>query len=94
MKWFVLAAHPDDAEIGPGGFMSKLARCGHEVYLVDLTRGEKSTNGTVEQRAKEAQLAAQIMGITSRFMHAFPDGEHGLRWRGGVSDIRTGPTFR
>ena len=51
--------HPDDLEIGLGGTLAKHAALGHSVGLCDLTRGEMSSNGTPDQRVKEAEAARQ-----------------------------------
>jgi LmbE family N-acetylglucosaminyl deacetylase len=37
----VVAAHPDDADIGCGGTMAKWARQGKEVVYLICTRGDK-----------------------------------------------------
>lgn len=39
-------AHPDDVECGCGGLLVKENKLGYRVAVVDLTRGELSTNGT------------------------------------------------
>ena len=49
--------HPDDLEIGLGGTLAKHAALGHSVGLCDLTRGEMSSNGTPDERVKEAEAA-------------------------------------
>ena len=49
--------HPDDLEIGLGGTLAKHAALGHSVGLCDLTRGEMSSNGTPDERVKEAETA-------------------------------------
>jgi LmbE family N-acetylglucosaminyl deacetylase len=58
--------HPDDIELGCGGTLIKLADLGHATVLVDLTRGEMGTRGTVETRAEEAAAAAEILGAEAR----------------------------
>lgn len=65
-------AHPDDVELSSGGLAAVLAEHGHGVHIVDLTRGEAASRGTVEQRAVEAQRAAEILGA-SRENLALPD---------------------
>jgi LmbE family N-acetylglucosaminyl deacetylase len=47
--------HPDDLEIGLGGTLAKHAALGHAVGLCDLTRGEMSSNGTPDERVREAE---------------------------------------
>ncbi len=67
-------AHPDDVEIGAGGFLAKEAALGYKVGIVDLTRGEMGTRGTPEVRAVEADSAAQILGASWRINLGLPDG--------------------
>jgi bacillithiol biosynthesis deacetylase BshB1 len=66
--------HPDDIELGCGGTLLKLVDRGYRVALVDLTRGEMSTRGTVEMRAAEAAVAAKVLGATARENLGLPDG--------------------
>ncbi|MCX7636692.1 MAG: bacillithiol biosynthesis deacetylase BshB1 [Cyclobacteriaceae bacterium] len=70
----VFAAHPDDAELGCGGTLAKHAEKGFKVGIADLTRGELGTRGTPEIRAKEAEKAAQILGLAVRENLGLPDG--------------------
>jgi bacillithiol biosynthesis deacetylase BshB1 len=58
----VFGPHPDDIEIGLGGVVARHASLGFGVGLCDLTRGEMGSNGTVEERAKEAAAAAKVLG--------------------------------
>jgi bacillithiol biosynthesis deacetylase BshB1 len=59
-------AHPDDVELTSGGLAALLAFHGHAVAIVDLTRGESSSRGTVEERAGEAEAAARVLGVAAR----------------------------
>jgi bacillithiol biosynthesis deacetylase BshB1 len=65
--------HPDDLEIGLGGTLAKHAARGQHVGLCDLTRGEMSSNGTPEERLKEAEEARKVLGATWRENLALPD---------------------
>ncbi|MBI4886356.1 MAG: PIG-L family deacetylase, partial [Acidobacteria bacterium] len=49
--------HPDDIEIGIGATLARHAAVGHRVGLCDLTAGEMSSNGTVEERLAESEAA-------------------------------------
>ena len=62
----VIAAHPDDAEISVGGTLLKLAQAGKQVGVVDVTRGELGTRGTVEDRARESAAASELLGLSVR----------------------------
>jgi bacillithiol biosynthesis deacetylase BshB1 len=70
----VLAAHPDDAELGAGGTIAKHAAAGKKVGIIDFTRGELGTRGTPETRKHEAAASAKILGITVRENLGLPDG--------------------
>jgi bacillithiol biosynthesis deacetylase BshB1 len=70
----VLAAHPDDVELGCGGTVAKHVSLGHSVGIIDLTRGELGTRGTPEIRAQEAKDAAAILGVSIRDNLNLKDG--------------------
>lgn len=67
-------AHPDDIELGVGATLAKAVAQGKKVGLIDLTRGELGTRGTVETRKHEANAAAEILGISIRENLGFADG--------------------
>jgi len=75
MKLDILAfgAHPDDVEISVGGTLISEARQGKNVGLIDLTRGEMGTRGTVEIRNQEAEEARKIIGAVVRENLDMPD---------------------
>lgn len=66
-------AHADDVEIGMAGTLVKYINQGYRAAICDLTKAELSSNGTVEQRMREARDAARIMGISERMNLQFPD---------------------
>ncbi len=70
----VFAVHPDDAELGCSGTIIKHINLGYKVGLVDLTRGELGTRGTVKTRDAEAAGSAKIMGLTIRENLGMRDG--------------------
>lgn len=70
----VLAAHPDDAELGCGGTIVRHIALGYKVGIVDLTKGELGTRGTAAIRSTEASDAAAILGISVRENLGFKDG--------------------
>ena len=77
LDWLCLAPHPDDAEIGAGGTLIRLARAGKAVGVLELTRGELGTQGTPAVRAAECVAAAQLMGLAWRGQLGLPDGAVG-----------------
>lgn len=68
-----IAAHPDDAELTCGGTLVKAARSGYRTAILDLTRGEMGTRGTVEKRADEAGAAGEVLGVSHRVSAGLPD---------------------
>ena len=66
-------AHPDDVELTSGGFAALLASQGYAVGIADLTRGERASRGTVEERAREAAAAAKALGVAKRVSLGLPD---------------------
>ncbi|WP_066225509.1 bacillithiol biosynthesis deacetylase BshB1 [Formosa haliotis] len=75
MKLDILAigAHPDDVELGCGATIAKEIANGKKVGILDLTRGELGTRGTVLTRAAEAKDAAEILGVSIRENLGFAD---------------------
>ena len=73
MRVVAFGIHPDDVELGCGGTVVLAARLGHDVTVVDLSRGTSSSNGTPEERASEAAEAARIMGVKGRVNLDLPD---------------------
>lgn len=81
-------AHPDDESFGPSGTLIKLAKAGHNVYVITATRGQagqssdKKIDGDLgSHRAKELIQACKIMGINPPILLDFFDGtlnEHQL----------------
>ena len=71
----VIAAHPDDAELGCGGTMLLWLAAGRRVGIVDMTEGEKGTRGTVELRREECAAATAMLGLTERVNLKLPDTE-------------------
>jgi bacillithiol biosynthesis deacetylase BshB1 len=68
-----IAAHPDDVEITCGGFMIKMAELGRRTAVLDLTAGEMGTLGDDKDRAAEAAVSAEIMGLAERYNLGLPD---------------------
>ncbi len=68
MKLDILAfgAHPDDVELGCSGTIAKEISLGKKVGIVDLTRGELGTRGSVAIRNAESEKATQLLGVSVR----------------------------
>ncbi|MCP5063543.1 MAG: bacillithiol biosynthesis deacetylase BshB1 [Ignavibacteriae bacterium] len=71
----IFAAHPDDAELAMGGTIAKLTNNNLSVGVIDFTRGELGTRGTIKTRKEEANNASKILGIKVRENLEFPDGK-------------------
>jgi bacillithiol biosynthesis deacetylase BshB1 len=70
----VIAAHPDDAELGCGGTIAKHVAAGKKVGILDLTKGELGTRGNDITRKEEAEASSAILGISVRENAGLPDG--------------------
>jgi N-acetylglucosamine malate deacetylase 1 len=70
----VFGPHPDDIEIGLGATVARHTAAGHAVGLCDLTAGELGSNGTPEERRREAERAAGVLGAAWRENLGWPDG--------------------
>ncbi len=75
-----IAAHRDDVEQTCGGTLLKMAQRGHRTGILDLTQGEMGTRGTAEDRAREAEEAARILGVSWRQALDIPDGRVENTW--------------
>jgi len=69
-----IGPHPDDVELFCGGVVITLGDLGYRTGIVDLTRGELASQGTVAERALEAEAAARVLGVTWRENLELPDG--------------------
>jgi bacillithiol biosynthesis deacetylase BshB1 len=76
MKLDILAfgVHPDDVELGCSGTLLAALAEGKKAGIIDLTRGELGTRGTVETRKEEAMKAAAILGVQVRENLGMADG--------------------
>lgn len=78
----IIAAHPDDPDMGAGGTAAAWTRDGWEFYYLVCTNGAKGSSdpGTnpaalVEARQAEQRQAAQTLGVTDVFFLDHEDGE-------------------
>jgi bacillithiol biosynthesis deacetylase BshB1 len=69
----VIAAHPDDAELGCSGTIAAHVAKGYQVGIVDLTQGEMGTRGTPEIRLEESSAASKVLGLAARENMGFKD---------------------
>jgi bacillithiol biosynthesis deacetylase BshB1 len=69
-----IAAHRDDVEQTCGGTLLRMAARGLRTAILDLTQGEAGTRGTADERAREAEEAARILGVGWRQALTVPDG--------------------
>jgi bacillithiol biosynthesis deacetylase BshB1 len=74
-----VGAHPDDVEFGCGGILVKEAARGHQVTLLNLSRGESGSHGTPAEREREAAAAADRMGARLEFLEL--EGDTRLEYR-------------
>src|SRR5688572_29920796 len=70
-----IGAHPDDVELFCGGIVIRLGELGHTTAVVDLSRGEKASHGSPEERARETEAATAELGLAWRDNLGLPDTE-------------------
>src|SRR6201988_4055772 len=75
-----IAAHRDDVEQTCGGTLLKAAQRGQKTGILDLTRGELGTRGTADDREREANDAAKILGVEWRRALDISDGRVENTW--------------
>lgn len=61
MNILVVGPHPDDQELGMGGSIVRLAAQGHHILVLDITNGEPTPLGSVEQREIEWNAALDVL---------------------------------
>jgi len=78
----VISAHPDDETLFAGGTLAKFANQGHDVTILETTRGEGGEVGdppltTRENlgawREQEARNAAKALGVRNIFFLPYVD---------------------
>lgn len=67
-----IGAHPDDIELGCGGYILRAKAEGAKVYGLTLTKGERGTE-IANVREKEAHSAAKFMELDGYWILDFPD---------------------
>lgn len=71
MRILAIGAHPDDIEFGCGGTLIKYARQGHDVFLLVMTEGGGSDDGSIRRR--EQHEAARILQAAKLYWGDYPD---------------------
>jgi LmbE family N-acetylglucosaminyl deacetylase/galactose-1-phosphate uridylyltransferase len=61
----VITAHPDDLELGAGGFISELIKRQHHVHSLVVTDGCGGTGRSPELRQHETNAAAKSLGLAT-----------------------------
>ena len=84
----VFAAHPDDAELVCSGTIAAHVAAGYKCGIIDLTRGEMGTRGTVELRMKEAAKSTEILGLSVRENLGFEDIKFGNDWNHQIEIVK------
>lgn len=79
MSLLVFGAHPDDIEFGCGGVVALETLAGRQVHLVVCSRGESGSFTTAEERAKEAEAAAKILGASLQWIELDGDAQLEIR---------------
>jgi N-acetylglucosamine malate deacetylase 1 len=84
-----IAAHRDDVEQTCGGTLLRLRSQQLRTAILDLTQGEAGTRGSAEDRAREAEEAARILGVAWRGALDIPDGRVENTWENRIKIVRT-----
>lgn len=82
LDYLIIAAHPDDAELGAGGAALLLKSQGSSVGILDLTDGEPTPHGSPEIRRAETEAATRVLGVDWR-------GNLGLPNRSLTADLES-----
>lgn len=74
LDYLFFGAHPDDVELSCSGTILMEKSKGRKIGIVDFTRGELGSRGSVAQRNKEAARAAEMMDLDVRVNLDLRDG--------------------
>lgn len=79
-KVLIVVAHPDDEVLGMGGTIAKLAKNGADIRLLIVTDGSSAQyrnadnmEAIIDEKRKETEKAAKILGISSVHFGKLPD---------------------
>ncbi|UCH88152.1 MAG: PIG-L family deacetylase [Thermoplasmata archaeon] len=71
-----LGAHPDDIELGCGGFLSKLKSKKAETWYVAMSKcNNQFSEDEKDTLVKEQACAAEVLGLQNCTIHDFPNKE-------------------
>jgi len=81
MKILVIAAHPDDEDLGCGGTIARLAKEGHQICIAILGEGitaryperEDADRSLVKKIQNQSRQVAQILGAKEVLVDNLPD---------------------
>ncbi|MCP4179416.1 MAG: bacillithiol biosynthesis deacetylase BshB1 [bacterium] len=68
-----ISAHPDDVEVGCGGFLAKAKKQGLKTGIIVLTKGGAGKGGNIEIRSRESKNASEILDVDYFKMYDFED---------------------
>jgi bacillithiol biosynthesis deacetylase BshB1 len=74
MDILAFSPHPDDAELGAGGFLLEMRKRGYTTGIVDLTAGELSSTASAETRRAESKKAFHLLDLEVRESMNLKDG--------------------
>ena len=74
MNILSIGAHPDDVELGCSGTIIKHLKNGLKIGIIDLSRGELGTRGTLETRNQETIQSTKVLGVQLRENMDLKDG--------------------
>ncbi len=76
MNLLAIGAHPDDIEFGCSGTLMKYVEYGHHVYMMIASEG--GMGGDTAVRRREAERAAEMMGVEEILWGSYKDTEISL----------------
>lgn len=75
MDILAFSPHPDDAELGTGGFLLEMRARGYSTGIIDLTEGELSSTASRETRLEESKQASRLLDLEVRENLKLGDGK-------------------
>ena len=78
IQLLAFAPHPDDVELFCSGLLLAAKHQGHTTGIVDLSRGELSSQGSIEKRERESAAASKVLNLDIRENLGLPDGSIGV----------------